>query len=82
VDDPRAWLAEVAAEEDWNESTLPRIISALDELGLEVERRGESVCIRDDRHCEPVTPGQTTIALDRLLDDERQRRRQKESEAL
>jgi hypothetical protein len=80
VDDPRAWLSEVALKEGWNEATLPRITSALDELGIEVERRGESVCIRDDRYCEPATPGQMTVALDRLLDDEKQRRKRKKKQ--
>jgi hypothetical protein len=56
----------------------------LDELDIEIEPRGESVCIRYDRHCEPVTPGETSVAIDRLLDGEGQRqasRSEKEANA-
>jgi hypothetical protein len=76
VGDPRAWLSDVAAEEDWNEATLPRISRTLDELGIEVEEREDGkICIRDDRECEPVRPGHKLTAIQKLVEGEKERRR-------
>jgi hypothetical protein len=83
-EDPRAWLSEAAAAQAWEPETLAGIHARLDELRIEIEQRDDGhVWIRNDHQLEMVGREQqmpVLLAIQRLLDDEVERREQKTKE--
>jgi hypothetical protein len=83
-DDPRAWLVEAATAEEWSPETLAGIHARLDELRIEIEQRDDGhIWIRNDHQRELVGREQempVLLAIQRLLDDERERREQKKED--
>jgi hypothetical protein len=82
AEDPRAWLSEVAVEENWGSTMLPNLLAKLDEWHIEIEERDVRICIGDGHFCEPVNQGELAKleAIQRLLDGERKRRNQPKGE--
>jgi hypothetical protein len=83
-EDPQAWLSEAAAAEVWGPETLAGIHARLDELRIEIEQRDDGhVWISNDHQRELVGREQqmpVLLAIQRLLDDEVERREQQTKE--